>query len=71
MKLSPCPFCGCKKIETYDGDINTQLPMVCCSECPCALEHCDYTLEELKVVWNKRFYHHAQMLDKGIVISEY
>ena len=54
MKLKPCPFCGCKKIEIYEGSDLSTLPMVCCATCPCGLEHCDFTLEQLIAAWNNR-----------------
>jgi len=54
-EIQPCPFCGSKNVSEYPGS-DMQAPAIYCDECPAGLEDTNKSIEELKELWNKRYY---------------
>lgn len=53
--LQPCPFCGSTNITEYPQS-DSQASAIYCDDCPCGVEDSDKPMEELRELWNKRYY---------------
>lgn len=53
-ELKPCPFCGCKQIESYlyDKTFGIERYKVCCFKC--SAQFYRGTLKEVIEAWNRR-----------------